>query len=118
MKHTQIEIEEAAKLLFDGNSGTSTSHNYITGQDVKWSELTPKMQQSWKRSAAYYLRKQDVENAVDSAVENESCTKGGMMAHQGAWDNACIYADTFGVSVDAFRKNMMKRHKGQFTEAK
>jgi hypothetical protein len=116
MKHTQSEIEDAARQLFDGNSGSGVSHNYITGKDVKWTDLTPKMKQSWKRGAMYYMRKQDVENAVDNAVENEAMTKGWPMAHQGAWDMAGFYAEEAGVSIDAFRKNMLKRHRGQFTK--
>ena len=102
MKHTQSEREAKAKELYG----------------VGWDVLPEGMKKSWLRSADYRLRVQDVVDAVDSAVENEATTKGWLMAHQGAWDNACIYADTFGISVDAFRKNMMKRHKGQFTEAK
>ena len=117
MKHTQSEIEDAARQLFDGNSGSGVSHNYFTGKDVKWTDLTPKMKQSWKRGAMYYMRKQDVENAVDNAVENEATTKGWLMAHQGAWDMAGFYAEEAGVSIEAFRKNMLKRHRGHFTKA-
>ena len=57
-----------------------------------------------------------LENAVDNAVENEATTKGWLMAHQGAWDMAGFYAEEAGVSIDGFRKNMLKRHRGQFTK--
>jgi hypothetical protein len=100
MKHTQSEREAKAKELYgDG-----------------WEVLPAGMRQSWLRSADYRLRMQDIENAVDNAVENEATTKGWLMAHQGAWDMAGFYAEEAGVSIDGFRKNMLKRHRGQFTK--
>ena len=109
MKHTQSEIEAKAKGLY------GSGYNYLTHEDQPFDSLSNSMKKSWMRSAAYYLRKEDVENTVDSAVENEASTKGWMSAHQGAWDMAGFYAEEAGVSVKAFRKNMLKRHRRQFT---
>ena len=100
MKHTQSEREAKAKELYG----------------CGWDVLPEGMRKSWLRSADYRLRVQDVENAVDNAVENEATTKGWLMAHQGAWDMAGFYAEEAGVSVEAFRKNMLKRHQGRFTK--
>ena len=98
--HTQSEREAKAKELYG----------------CGWDVLPEGMRKSWLRSADYHLRVQDVENAVDNAVENEATTKGWLMAHQGAWDMAGFYAEEAGVTVEAFRKNMLKRHQGQCTK--
>jgi len=101
--YTKEEIEQRARIEFGWD------------KRAEWDALSGKERASWMRSATYRLRQEEIEHTVDSAVANEATTKGWDAAHQGAWDNAQIYADMAGIEVEQFRKYMLKKMRGQFT---
>lgn len=59
-----------------------------------------------------------IEQDAMSAWDNEASTKGADDAAQGAYENACIYADTFGHDTDEFKQTLLSLYRGHINATK